>query len=138
MCSCCIMCWKFTFKTYWRIMVCIRLYQWGMVLNTMFCCCCCNIYLNFLCKSNFQQFSSWLAGLLSDPPLTSACLLAKFYFWCMLFFLFSRYGFFSYLRELFDAPHPVMSYLCAQYRIHDVPVGTEKTRNMIERVRCPK
>ncbi|XP_064902034.1 structural maintenance of chromosomes protein 5 [Columba livia] len=45
-----------------------------------------------------------------------------------------RYGFFSYLRELFDAPHPVMSYLCAQYRIHDVPVGTEKTRNMIERV----
>ncbi|NXE26551.1 SMC5 protein, partial [Ardeotis kori] len=45
-----------------------------------------------------------------------------------------RYGFFSYLRELFDAPHPVMSYLCSQYRVHDVPVGTEKTRNMIERV----
>ncbi|KAM6363306.1 structural maintenance of chromosomes protein 5 [Pluvialis apricaria] len=45
-----------------------------------------------------------------------------------------RYGFFSYLRELFDAPHPVMSYLCSQYRVHDIPVGTEKTRNMIERV----
>ncbi|XP_061484198.1 structural maintenance of chromosomes protein 5 isoform X2 [Rhineura floridana] len=45
-----------------------------------------------------------------------------------------RYGFFSYLRELFDAPHPVMNYLCSQYRIHEVPVGTEKTRNMIERV----
>ncbi|XP_064295493.1 structural maintenance of chromosomes protein 5 isoform X2 [Phalacrocorax carbo] len=45
-----------------------------------------------------------------------------------------RYGFFSYLRELFDAPCPVMSYLCSQYRIHDVPVGTEKTRIMIERV----
>ncbi|NWU57091.1 SMC5 protein, partial [Dromas ardeola] len=45
-----------------------------------------------------------------------------------------RYGFFSYLRELFDAPQPVMSYLCSQYRVHDVPVGTEKTRNMIERV----
>ncbi|NWW53696.1 SMC5 protein, partial [Pedionomus torquatus] len=45
-----------------------------------------------------------------------------------------RYGFFSYLRELFDAPCPVMSYLCSQYRVHDVPVGTEKTRNMIERV----
>ncbi|NXE96634.1 SMC5 protein, partial [Menura novaehollandiae] len=45
-----------------------------------------------------------------------------------------RYGFFSYLRELFDAPHPVMSYLCSQYRVHDVPVGTEKTRDMIERV----
>lgn len=31
-----------------------------------------------------------------------------------------------------------MSYLCSQYYVHDVPVGTEKTRNMIERVRCPK
>ncbi|XP_035414443.1 structural maintenance of chromosomes protein 5 isoform X2 [Cygnus atratus] len=45
-----------------------------------------------------------------------------------------QYGFFSYLRELFDAPLPVMSYLCSQYRIHDVPVGTEKTRNMIGKV----
>ncbi|XP_009694702.1 PREDICTED: structural maintenance of chromosomes protein 5, partial [Cariama cristata] len=45
-----------------------------------------------------------------------------------------RYGFFSYLRELFDAPRPVMSYLCSQYSVHDVPVGTEKTRNMIERI----
>ncbi|XP_033019770.1 structural maintenance of chromosomes protein 5 isoform X1 [Lacerta agilis] len=45
-----------------------------------------------------------------------------------------RYGVFSYLRELFDAPHPVMNYLCDKYRIHEVPVGTEKTRNMIERV----
>uniref|UniRef100_A0A8C5U9H7 Structural maintenance of chromosomes protein 5 n=1 Tax=Malurus cyaneus samueli TaxID=2593467 RepID=A0A8C5U9H7_9PASS len=45
-----------------------------------------------------------------------------------------QYGFYSYLRELFDAPHPVTSYLCSQYRVHDVPVGTEKTRDMIERV----
>ncbi|NWZ31903.1 SMC5 protein, partial [Asarcornis scutulata] len=45
-----------------------------------------------------------------------------------------QYGFFSYLRELFDAPLLVMSYLCYQYSIHDVPVGTEKTRNMIEKV----
>ncbi|NWS69102.1 SMC5 protein, partial [Crotophaga sulcirostris] len=47
---------------------------------------------------------------------------------------FHQYGFFSYIRELFEAPRPVMSYLCSQYRIHDIPVGTEKTRNMIERV----
>ncbi|XP_030920667.1 structural maintenance of chromosomes protein 5 isoform X2 [Geospiza fortis] len=45
-----------------------------------------------------------------------------------------RYGFYSYLRELFDAPSPVMSYLCNQYRVHDVPVGTQKTRDMIERI----
>ncbi|XP_041314376.1 structural maintenance of chromosomes protein 5 isoform X3 [Pyrgilauda ruficollis] len=45
-----------------------------------------------------------------------------------------RYGFYSYLRELFDAPPPVMSYLCYQYHVHNVPVGTQKTRDMIERV----
>ncbi|MCI4388625.1 hypothetical protein PGIGA_G00088170 [Pangasianodon gigas] len=45
-----------------------------------------------------------------------------------------RYGFFSYLRELFDAPDEVMSYLCYQYKVNDVPVGTEKTKNMIEMV----
>ncbi|KAF5912736.1 hypothetical protein HPG69_007726 [Diceros bicornis minor] len=45
-----------------------------------------------------------------------------------------QYGFFSYLRELFDAPNPVMSYLCYQYHIHEVPVGTERTRERIERV----
>uniref|UniRef100_A0A672S7I0 Structural maintenance of chromosomes protein 5 n=1 Tax=Sinocyclocheilus grahami TaxID=75366 RepID=A0A672S7I0_SINGR len=45
-----------------------------------------------------------------------------------------RYGFFSYLRELFDAPEEVMSYLCHQYRVNDVPVGTEKTKSMIEMV----
>ncbi|XP_066224106.1 structural maintenance of chromosomes protein 5 isoform X2 [Saccopteryx leptura] len=43
-----------------------------------------------------------------------------------------QYGFFSYLRELFDAPAPVMSYLCSQYHIHEVPVGTERTRERIE------
>ncbi|XP_044128806.1 structural maintenance of chromosomes protein 5 isoform X1 [Bufo gargarizans] len=45
-----------------------------------------------------------------------------------------QYGFFSYLRELFDAPHPVMNYLVSQYMVHNVPVGTEKTRHLIERV----
>nr|XP_008101503.1 PREDICTED: structural maintenance of chromosomes protein 5 isoform X2 [Anolis carolinensis] len=45
-----------------------------------------------------------------------------------------RYGFSSYMRELFDAPSLVMRYLCSQYRVHEVPIGTEKTRNMIERV----
>lgn len=48
--------------------------------------------------------------------------------------VYRRYGFFSYLRELFDAPDEVMSYLCHQYRVNDIPVGTEKTKNMIEMV----
>ncbi|XP_056323069.1 structural maintenance of chromosomes protein 5 [Danio aesculapii] len=44
------------------------------------------------------------------------------------------YGFISYLREMFDAPEEVMSYLCHQYRVNDVPIGTEKTKGMIETV----
>uniref|UniRef100_A0A668A8I4 Structural maintenance of chromosomes protein 5 n=1 Tax=Myripristis murdjan TaxID=586833 RepID=A0A668A8I4_9TELE len=43
-----------------------------------------------------------------------------------------RFGFFSYLREMFDAPDEVMSYLCHQYRVHDVPVGNEQTKAMIK------
>ncbi|XP_038660023.1 structural maintenance of chromosomes protein 5 [Scyliorhinus canicula] len=44
------------------------------------------------------------------------------------------YGFVSYLRELIDAPEPVMSYLCDQHRVYDVPIGTSKTKMMIEKV----
>ncbi|KAM9855821.1 structural maintenance of chromosomes protein 5 [Aulostomus maculatus] len=45
-----------------------------------------------------------------------------------------RFGFFSYLREMFDAPDDVMSYLCQQYKVHNVPVGNEKTKAMIKTV----
>uniref|UniRef100_A0A672JDM0 Structural maintenance of chromosomes protein 5 n=1 Tax=Salarias fasciatus TaxID=181472 RepID=A0A672JDM0_SALFA len=45
-----------------------------------------------------------------------------------------RFGFFTYLREMFDAPDDVMSYLCQQYVVHDVPVGSEKTKAMIKTV----
>ncbi|XP_011620162.2 structural maintenance of chromosomes protein 5 isoform X1 [Takifugu rubripes] len=45
-----------------------------------------------------------------------------------------RFGFFTYLREMFDAPDEVMSYLCQQYNVHNVPVGTEQTKTMIRQV----
>ncbi|XP_028309917.1 structural maintenance of chromosomes protein 5 [Gouania willdenowi] len=45
-----------------------------------------------------------------------------------------RFGFFSYLREMFDAPEEVMSYLCQQYKVHDVPVGDNRTKTMIKTV----
>ncbi|XP_060913080.1 structural maintenance of chromosomes protein 5 [Labrus mixtus] len=45
-----------------------------------------------------------------------------------------RFGFFTYLREMFDAPDEVMSYLCHQYRVHDVPVGNDQTKAMIKTV----
>ncbi|XP_040913547.1 structural maintenance of chromosomes protein 5 [Toxotes jaculatrix] len=45
-----------------------------------------------------------------------------------------RFGFYSYLREMFDAPDEVMSYLCHQYKVHDVPVGSDQTKAMIQTV----
>lgn len=46
-----------------------------------------------------------------------------------------RFGFLTFLRELFDAPDEVMSYLCHQYRVNDVPVGNDQTKAMIKTVR---
>jgi len=45
-----------------------------------------------------------------------------------------KWGFVSYLRELIDAPDAVMAYLCKQYRIYDIPVGSEKTRQCVQEV----
>ncbi|XP_014666674.1 PREDICTED: structural maintenance of chromosomes protein 5-like [Priapulus caudatus] len=51
---------------------------------------------------------------------------------------YSRYGFHSFLRELFDAPEGVVRYLCAQHRVHQIPVGDETTKRDVEEVirRC--
>ncbi|KAM9785513.1 structural maintenance of chromosomes protein 5, partial [Neosynchiropus ocellatus] len=45
-----------------------------------------------------------------------------------------HFGFFSYLREMFDAPEEVMSYLCYQHNVHDVPVGNDQTKALIKTV----
>ncbi|XP_053281365.1 structural maintenance of chromosomes protein 5 [Pleuronectes platessa] len=45
-----------------------------------------------------------------------------------------RFGFYSYLREMFDAPDEVMSFLCHQYKVHDVPVGNDQTKALIKTV----
>nr|XP_019945077.1 PREDICTED: structural maintenance of chromosomes protein 5 [Paralichthys olivaceus] len=45
-----------------------------------------------------------------------------------------RFGFYSYLREMFDAPDEVMSFLCNQYKVHDVPVGNDQTKALIKTV----
>lgn len=63
----------------------------------------------------------WVGGALSVRSLQRCCLCRRF-------------GFFTYLREMFDAPDEVMSYLCHQYKIHNVPVGTEQTKAMIKQV----
>nr|XP_039258386.1 structural maintenance of chromosomes protein 5-like [Styela clava] len=46
----------------------------------------------------------------------------------------SDWGFTSYLREMFTAPDPVMSFLCKQYGVHRVPIGTQKTMEIVEQV----
>ncbi|XP_029012929.1 structural maintenance of chromosomes protein 5 [Betta splendens] len=45
-----------------------------------------------------------------------------------------RFGFFIFLREMFDAPDEVMSVLCQQYKVHDVPVGSDQTKALIKTV----
>uniref|UniRef100_A0A3P8ULN2 Structural maintenance of chromosomes protein 5 n=1 Tax=Cynoglossus semilaevis TaxID=244447 RepID=A0A3P8ULN2_CYNSE len=45
-----------------------------------------------------------------------------------------RFGFHIYLREMFDTPEEVMSYLCYQYKVHEVPLGSQQTKDMIHTV----
>ncbi|CAH1798068.1 unnamed protein product [Owenia fusiformis] len=45
-----------------------------------------------------------------------------------------RYGFHSYLREMFNCPTAVMSYLCEMYKVHAIPVGDHTTKQRVEKV----
>uniref|UniRef100_UPI00358F0853 structural maintenance of chromosomes protein 5-like n=1 Tax=Myxine glutinosa TaxID=7769 RepID=UPI00358F0853 len=47
------------------------------------------------------------------------------------------YCFVYFLRELFDAPDAIMSYLCQRYRVHEVPLGTETIKENVEQVTKP-
>ncbi|KAL3866036.1 hypothetical protein ACJMK2_043377 [Sinanodonta woodiana] len=46
----------------------------------------------------------------------------------------SKYGLYSYMKDLFTCPDAVMLYLCAQYRIHDIPVGDAKTKDCVNNI----
>jgi len=39
------------------------------------------------------------------------------------------------MRELFIAPDAVMAYLCKQYRVHDIPIGSARTKEVVGQVR---
>lgn len=45
-----------------------------------------------------------------------------------------KYGFRSYLGELFTCPEAVMAFLCCLYRVHQIPVGDANTRRNVETV----
>ncbi|XP_064460877.1 structural maintenance of chromosomes protein 5-like [Ornithodoros turicata] len=46
-----------------------------------------------------------------------------------------RWGFHSYLSDLFTAPPEIMRYLCSLYQVHNVPVGTHTTEKYVEDVK---
>ncbi|XP_033109453.1 structural maintenance of chromosomes protein 5-like [Anneissia japonica] len=45
-----------------------------------------------------------------------------------------QWGFEYYLTDLFDGPNAVISYLCKQYRIHNIPLGTKWTQENVKKV----
>ena len=47
-----------------------------------------------------------------------------------------QYGFFSYMKDLFQCPDSVMAYLCVLYNVHKIPVGDDSARRHVEKVIC--
>ncbi|XP_023227302.1 structural maintenance of chromosomes protein 5-like isoform X1 [Centruroides sculpturatus] len=47
---------------------------------------------------------------------------------------YRKWGFHSYLKDLFTAPNAIMRYLCTMYKIHEIPVGNKYTQDNIEQV----
>lgn len=45
-----------------------------------------------------------------------------------------KYGFFIWVKDMFDAPDPIMAYLCKQYWLHRIPVGDCKVDDNLERI----
>ena len=45
-----------------------------------------------------------------------------------------QYGFFSYMKDLFQCPDSVMAYLCVLYNVHRIPVGDDSARRHVEEV----
>ncbi|XP_074651000.1 structural maintenance of chromosomes protein 5-like [Tubulanus polymorphus] len=45
-----------------------------------------------------------------------------------------RFGFYTYLREMFTCPDAVMRYLCAMYKVHCTPVGDRTVRNNLNNI----
>ncbi|KAG1669174.1 Structural maintenance of chromosomes protein 5 [Nymphon striatum] len=47
---------------------------------------------------------------------------------------YEKWGFHSYVKDLFTAPDPVMAYLCKQYSVHNNVVGNQWTKDNISTV----
>ncbi|KAK3096507.1 hypothetical protein FSP39_000824 [Pinctada imbricata] len=53
---------------------------------------------------------------------------------------YSEHGFHSYLKEFINCADGVMRYLCAQYNLHNIPVGNRRTKERVEIIKekCPE
>ncbi|KXJ22629.1 structural maintenance of chromosomes protein 5 [Exaiptasia diaphana] len=45
-----------------------------------------------------------------------------------------KWGFHCYIKDMFTAPDAVMKYLCENYRVHDIPLGSDYTAKNAEKV----
>ncbi|XP_076444163.1 structural maintenance of chromosomes protein 5-like [Babylonia areolata] len=45
-----------------------------------------------------------------------------------------KFGFFGYMKDLFQCPDPVMASLCLLYNVHNIPVGNDSARKHVEDV----
>lgn len=53
---------------------------------------------------------------------------------------FSQFGFVNYMNDYIVCAEGVRRYLCAQYHVHNIPVGTRRTKDLVEEIklRCPE
>ena len=49
-------------------------------------------------------------------------------------FVYRKWGFYCFLKDLFTAHDDVMRYLCQNYRIHDIPLGNDWTTKNADKV----
>lgn len=45
---------------------------------------------------------------------------------------YQKYGFHSYMQDLFTCPEAVMKFLCMQYKVFQIPVGDNRTKEMVD------
>uniref|UniRef100_K1QNC5 Structural maintenance of chromosomes protein 5 n=1 Tax=Magallana gigas TaxID=29159 RepID=K1QNC5_MAGGI len=53
---------------------------------------------------------------------------------------YSQFGFVNYMNDYIVCAEGVRRYLCAQYHVHNIPVGTRRTKDLVEEIklRCPE
>ncbi|XP_060572956.1 structural maintenance of chromosomes protein 5-like [Ruditapes philippinarum] len=47
---------------------------------------------------------------------------------------YRKYGFHSYLMDLFTCPEAVMKFLCTQYKVQSIPVGDNRTKELVDKI----